>query len=159
MKTVKNEAEEFAKDLGEVLAKPKKKKAKRKNKRIEDEEQKKIVTYLEKIHPNIEFTAGAEGVPMTIGLVMKLKSMGIIRKNNPDLFIMEPNEKYHGLIIELKKPDEKITTNTGKMVANEHINEQMDKLLRFRKKGYYADFCFGALEFQALLKKYLNNEL
>lgn len=156
-----SEEEEFLKDVKQDVTKKvaSKKKKRKKNKREEEEEQIKIVRYLTDIHPNIEFTAGAEGIPMQIGMVMKLKRLGIIRKGNPDLMILEPNKKYHGLVIELKKKSEKITTKTGKLVADEHIEDQMSKIQKFRSKGYYADFCFGALEFQALFKKYLNNEL
>lgn len=72
----------------------------------------------------------------------KFKKMGT-RAGFPDLELLYPNGKYHGLFIELKAPGGKVSQKQ---------KEWIDKL---NKRGYYAKVCVGFDEAIETIKSYL----
>ncbi len=79
----------------------------------------------------------------------KLKSCGT-KKGIPDYFLCLPNEKYHGLFLEMKKSDQ---------VKRKKKPEQVEWNIRLLRAGYYCDFVHGWIEASELIKKYINNQL
>ena len=75
--------------------------------------------------------ATASGVKIPIGLVLKCKLSGIIKKGLPDIVIPYPRNGFHGLYLELK-------TETGHPSP-----EQSFFIKRLREEGYMALVAFG----------------
>lgn len=73
----------------------------------------------------------------------KLKKMGL-SKGFPDISILEPRGKYHGLYIEMKRKGNKPTT------------EQIEWLRNLKSKGYATGLCYSASDAIALIEKYIN---
>lgn len=73
----------------------------------------------------------------------KFKRMGT-RAGFPDLELLYPNGKYHGLFIELKAPGGKVTKN------------QKEWMHRLNSRGYYAKVCVGFDEAKNTILEYLN---
>lgn len=73
----------------------------------------------------------------------ELKRMGL-SKGVPDLFLAYPNNKYHGLWIELK-------ADATKRVSK----EQKEWINKLNKYGYKATVCFGADAAIQEIKNYL----
>jgi len=83
-----------------------------------------------------------------------------IQKNGfkcPDLIILQPNEKYNGLFIELKT--ETPFKRDGTIKKNEHLEGQLKTLQDLRNKGYFAEFCWSFYMATDLINKYLKNQL
>ena len=74
-----------------------------------------------------------------------------------DLQIFEPNEKYHGLFIELKvkSPFKK----NGELLKDEHLEGQQKSIDDLNAKGYYACFSVGLDMTIKIINDYLNNKL
>ena len=72
----------------------------------------------------------------------KLKKMGV-KAGMPDLQLLEANESYHGLWIELK-------AKKGKLQPSQRLMIQ-----RLEEQGYLCKVCFGAGEAINEIKKYL----
>lgn len=62
---------------------------------------------------------------------------------------------YHGLFLEIKRPDVKIYKKNGELVANSHIREQAAVLDELRKCGYKAEFACGFDEAKKIIDEYL----
>ncbi len=59
----------------------------------------------------------------------------------PDLLILEPKGKYHGLFIELKVKN--IYKKNGELLKNDHLDGQAKTISDLKDKGYYATFSIG----------------
>ena len=123
----------------------------------EANEQMLVVQYLKLQYPNVIFNCDMSGIKLSIGQAVKQKKLGM-PKGYPDLFIAEPNGKYHGLFIELKKSGTKLFKRDGKPV-NEHIEEQNEMLDRLQERGYYATFCIGFDEAKQTIDSYFKKQL
>ena len=77
-----------------------------------------------------------------VGVAVKLKAEGL-RPGVPDLFLPVPNDKYHGLFIEMKIKPNKTTA------------EQLITIKRLREWGYCAGVCYSALQAQEIIRDYL----
>jgi hypothetical protein len=87
----------------------------------------------------------------------KLKLMQ--RKGYPDLFIAQPNKKYHGLYIELKENKDKVIGKKGKMLGNKYLREQIEMMELLQDKGYCCFFCWDIKQFVDILNDYLNDRI
>ena len=67
----------------------------------------------------------------------------------PDYFFYYPSGKFHGLAIEMKKS---MRYGGSRPVTSP---EQMERILRFRKRGYAAYVCEGEEEAVKVFRKYL----
>ena len=123
----------------------------------EANEQKLVVQYLRLQYPNVIFNCDMSGIKLSIGQAVKQKALGM-PKGYPDLFIAEPNNKYHGLFIELKKSGLKLFKKDGSWI-NEHIEEQNEMIGKLNARGYYATFCIGFEEAKETIDNYLKGAL
>ena len=84
----------------------------------------------------------------------------LIQKNGfktPDLLILEPNQKYNGLFIELKV--ESPFKKNGELKSNEHLEAQQKSIEELNKKGYYACFSWGFENTIDLIRNYFKNTM
>lgn len=113
-----------------------------------------VVEYLKLQYPKVIFrTDFGAGIKMTIGQAVAQKSLQTGDKY-PDLFIAEPNLRFHGLFIELKREGYKLL-NKNNEYRTEHLKMQfrcMDKLI---SKGYMAAFAVGFDEAKQIIDKYM----
>ena len=72
----------------------------------------------------------------------KLKEMGL-SKGFPDISILEPRGKYHGLYIEMKRK------------GNSPTDDQIKWLMELRARGYATALCYSADEAIAKIEKYM----
>ena len=73
----------------------------------------------------------------------KLKEMGL-SKGFPDISILEPMGKYHGLYIEMKRKGNKLT------------EDQIKWLMELRARGYATALCYSASEAIDKIEKYMS---
>lgn len=73
----------------------------------------------------------------------KLKQMGL-SPGFPDISILEPKGKYHGLYIEMKRKGNKPSDN------------QMSWIMELRKRNYCATVCYSADDAITLIERYMN---
>lgn len=102
--------------------------------------QKSVCTYLNHQYPNVLFLSDTiAAVKLTIIQGARNKAIQKEGFKTPDLIILKPNSKYHGLFIELKikSPFKK----NGDLKANEHLEGQQKTLNQLSGLGYFA--CFG----------------
>lgn len=119
------------------------KKHKTSNLRSEDSEQEAVIEYcrlrsIPIIHiPNEGKRSASYGA--------KMKRMGLA-KGFPDLFIPEPINGAHGLFIELKADNGKIS------------KDQEEWLMLLSKKGYRSFVCRGFNAAKSVIEKYLKGD-
>lgn len=107
-----------------------------------------IVNYLRLQYPNAIFTGTMGGqFQRHYSQRMKAKRTGYL-KGVSDLLIFEPNDKYFGLFIELKKDKKSYPSKEQKVF----ISGTLDR-------GYYAICCKGFDHCKEIIDKYFNNEL
>lgn len=118
-----------------------------------------VCDYLKLQYPNVIFFSDASGMRVTQGLRMELKRKRCKNYKIPDLIILCPNDKYNGLIIELKRGSENPFKKDGSLKAGEHIEEQFKSILELSRLGYYACFAYEFHNCQDIIDKYFKNEL
>ena len=96
-----------------------------------------ICNYIRLQYPDVVFTSEASGLRLPIGLAVKAKKM---RSNHtlPDLWILEPKNGYHGLIIELKAKS--AYTDKGRLKMTKHVLDQMYTMGLLGSKKYRCAF-------------------
>lgn len=122
--------------------------------------QKQVCAYLSLQWPSILFLSD------TIAAV-KLKPQQAIRNKViqkdgfkcPDLIILEPRGKWHGLFIELKTETPFRKDGVIKASQNDHLEKQELALLALEVKGYKASFSWGFEMTKTLIDNYLENKL
>ena len=105
-----------------------------------------VIQYLKSAYPGKLYCASAGGMFTSMKQAIKMKATGYV-KGFPDLQICEPNEKYHGLFIELK---------TSKGVASKEQKEWRVALLN---RGYYASICKGFDEAKEVIDGYFEGSI
>jgi hypothetical protein len=105
-----------------------------------------IVQYIKVMYPNALYCASAGGMFTSMKQAIKMKMTGYV-KGFPDLQICEPNEKYHGLFIEVK---------TDKGVVSK---EQKEWIKQLNKRGYYATYVKGSEDAIKLIDAYFKNAI
>ena len=114
---------------------------------LEHNEQKNLFQWLGFQHPHLLACSQIAGVNLNKAQAGKAKAGGY-KKGFPDIAIMEPNQKYHGLFIEMKRI-KKSTTSAEQKVWIQDLLE----------KGYYAVVCKGYEEARNVITRYLRNEI
>lgn len=109
----------------------------------EDKVYEAVAEYLKKVWPMVlyHFDFGS-------GLKMgwaKAKQQKRLQSEQawPDLAILKPIGRYHGLFIEIKKEDVVVFKKDGTLRSNEHLQEQYECILQLRMEGYAAKFAIG----------------
>ena len=123
----------------------------------EEKEHKLICDYLKLKYPDVIFTSDASGLRLPMGLAKKFSKLKSGR-GIPDLIILEPKGGYSGLVIELKKSEEKIYKKDGKTFKTPHLIEQAIVLDRLKKKGYASYFAIGYKMAVEIIDDYFNNK-
>lgn len=77
------------------------------------------------------------------------KVMGC-KKNMLDLFFLEPNEEYTGLVLELKCENPYKKDGTCK-----HKGQEAE-IVRLRERGYHADFYWDYKQAKEIIEKYFD---
>lgn len=119
-----------------------------------------VADYLRLRYPNVLFHSDyGSGIRLTPGQAVKQKRLQGGRRAYPDLFIAFVrclgDRYYHGLFLEIKRPDVTIYKKNGELVANAHIREQAAVLDELRKCGYKAEFACGFDEAKKIIDEYL----
>ncbi len=107
----------------------------------------RIAIHMHKNHPSIPFRFDLVDKIGRINGIKTKQLHGKWSKGYPDLFIMQPNSKYHGLFLELKAT--KTVHNTP------HTQRQHAYHRVLRKRGYLAMFVCGYEETILKLEEYL----
>ena len=112
-----------------------------------------ICQYIRTQYPNVIFTSDSSGVRLNIGAAKGLKAK---RSNHkiPDLIIMQPNQIWHGLMLEIKTSDTKILTKKG-TYTSPHIKEQAKTLEMLNDLKYLALFVCGFDEAKKIIDSYM----
>lgn len=98
----------------------------------EEVEQRLVIKHLREKYPGALYTIAPNGMKLPMSVAIKLKDMGY-RSGTPDILILEPKGKYHGLLVEMK-------IQKGGKVSPEQTRFIEDAQTR----GYYAVVCCGA---------------
>lgn len=118
-----------------------------------------IADYMSYKYPDVIYRFDlAADLKLSIGQARKHKRLQG-RRGYPDLFIAFVrslgDRYYHGLFLEIKRPDVKIYKKNGELVANEHIREQAALLDELCERGYKAEFACGFDEAKKIIDEYL----
>jgi hypothetical protein len=122
----------------------------------EIELQSQICKFIRLQYPNTIFRSDfASGMRMSIGQAMRHKSLQSSRAF-PDLFILEPKARSHGLFLEIKTSYDKVYKKDGLLRSSPHLTEQREMLDRLIILGYEAHFTFSLDHARFLIAKYMN---
>jgi len=117
-----------------------------------------LAEYMRLQYPQVLFRSDLGGVRLSPGLRMRMARLQSGR-SWPDFFVAYPSHGYHGLFIEIKKPNTKIYTNKMQLVANPHIRAQYAMLQHLFTLGYQAQFGVGFERCKVLVDGYLGAPL
>lgn len=115
-----------------------------------------VAEYISYQYPNVIFNSDMSGIKLTAGQAKKAAKLRSSRAF-PDVTIYEPRNGFCGLFIELKADGVTVFKKDGSLVADKHIREQYQMILKLRAKGYKADFAIGFDEAKTLTDSYLKN--
>jgi len=124
----------------------------------EFELQKSICKWLNLQYGNILYLSDTiASVKLTLPQQARNKSIQKKDFKTPDLLIFYPNEKYHGLFIELKSksPFKKDYT----LLNDEHIQAQQKTICQLNELGYFSCFSWSFDMTKNIIEKYINNQL
>lgn len=115
-----------------------------------------IAEYLQLHHSGVIYRFDlASDLKLTIGQAKKHKKLHPTR-GYPDLFIAEPNGKYAGLFLEIKKDGTSVFKKDGTLRKDAHLEEQFKMLQNLVMKGYKANFAIGYDDCIKQIEEYLN---
>ena len=106
-----------------------------------------VVNWIKWDFPEMLYCASAGGMRTSLSVAKKMKASGYV-KGFPDLQIMHPTMKHHGMFIELKADK--------KCYASKEQKEWVEKL---NERGYYAVVCKGFDESIDQITEYLNENV
>lgn len=124
-------------------------------------EQSHLFTWLNLQHPDLLACSQVAGANLSKAGAGRAKAGGY-KKGFPDVSILKPSGKYHGLFIEMKKANKKIVSKkTGKLIqASKGVvsPEQKDWINKLNDQGYLAVVCYGFDEAKEVIERYLIKE-
>jgi len=109
---------------------------------IEHNEQTKLVMWVRAFHPDLMLAAIPNGGHRRAMAAVKLKAEGVVA-GMPDLCLLEPKNGLHGLFIEMKTEDGKVSEQQKKIHA------------RLTERGYCVTVCRSFKEGQQAIIDYL----
>jgi hypothetical protein len=113
-----------------------------------------VSKYLSMQYPNLIYHFDlSSGGKLPMNMAVRNKRMNKWT-SYPDLFICQPNDRYHGLFLELKAVD--IYKKDGSLRANEHVEKQNVMLNRLKDRGYCAMFAIGFDDVKKKIDNYLS---
>lgn len=117
--------------------------------------QKQICKWLDLQFPKVLYLSDTiASVKLTIPQQQRNKQIQKEGFKCPDLLILEPNNIYHGLFIELKvkSPYKK----DGSLYKNKHLKTQQKTIKDLTQKGYYSCFSWGFEMTKNIITEYFN---
>lgn len=105
-----------------------------------------VVNWLKLNYPKIIYCASAGGMRTSLSVAKKMKASGYV-KGFPDLQIMHPTKRHHGMFIELKADKKSYPTK-----------EQKEWIEKLNKLGYYAVICKGFDSAIEEITRYINED-
>ena len=102
---------------------------------------KSIATYLTLQYPRVIYHFDPTGLNLSKAQAGMLKAIQK-DKGYPDLFIIEPRNRFHGLFLEIKPEGTKLLKKDLTPV-NPHVQEQYNYLSILRGLGFDAHFAVG----------------
>lgn len=121
----------------------------------EDLLQESVCAYIRAEYPTVIFTCEPSGLrvaPKQRGMLSRMRSGTKL----PDLWILEPRGRYHGLILELKTIKGTPYRKDGTLRRGEHIQGQAAVLQLLLEKGYMANFAVGEQDALTQIKNYMD---
>lgn len=120
----------------------------------------KVCEYLRNFHPNILFMSDTvANLRLTLPQQMRNKKIQKSDFHCPDLIIFKPNEKYHGLFIELKTESPWKKDGFIKASQNDHLAKQLETIMDLNNLKFYACFSWDFNDCIEKINDYLNNIL
>lgn len=121
--------------------------------------QKSVCQYLNYQYPEVFYLSDTIA-SLKLSIPQQVRNNAIQKKNFhcPDLLILEPNNTYKGLFIELKTDTPYKLNGEIKASSKDHLLNQQNTILKLNEKGYKS---FFAWEFETIIKEidsYLKNK-
>lgn len=121
--------------------------------------QKKICEHLKTYYPDVYFFSDPSGIKLSPNILKLLKATRSAH-SQLDICIMEPNEEFKGLFIEVKASTP--YKQNGELFADEHLQDQYSVMKKLRDKGYQCVFCWelkqAIIIFEIYFGKYHDNK-
>ena len=114
---------------------------------------KSIATYLTLQYPRVIYHFDPTGLNLSKAQAGMLKAIQK-DKGYPDLFIIEPRNRFHGLFLEIKPEGTKLLKKDLTPV-NPHVQEQYNYLSILRGLGFDAHFAVGFDDAKKKIDTYL----
>ena len=114
---------------------------------------KSIATYLTLQYPRVIYHFDPTGLNLSKAQAGMLKAIQK-DKGYPDLFIIEPRNRFHGLFLEIKPEGTKLLKKDLTPV-NPHVQEQYNYLSILRGLGFDAHFAVGFDDAKEKIDTYL----
>lgn len=123
-------------------------------KHLEYDLQKRVCAYIEWKYPNVLFLSDTiANIRLTAPQQTRNKAIQKKGFKCPDLLILQPNEQYKGLFIELKQNSP--FKRDGLLKSNEHLQGQQLSIDRLNELGYYACFAWSFDMTKQIIDDYL----
>ena len=121
--------------------------------------QKSICQYLNYQYPNVFYLSDTIA-NLNLSIPQQVRNKAIQKQgfHCPDLLILEPNNTYKGLFIELKTATPYKLNGEIKASSKDHLLNQQNTILKLNEKGYKS---FFAWEFETIINeidKYLKDK-
>ncbi len=118
--------------------------------------QRRVCTYLKVKYPNVFFLSDAiSNVRLTPQQQQRNKAIQNRDFHCPDLLIIQPNEEFNGLFIELKIATPFKKNGEIKASSKDHLKNQLDTINRLKSMGYNASFQWDYDEIVKLIDDYM----
>jgi len=117
-----------------------------------------VCKYLDAQYKDVVYTSDMSGVRLTKGQAVKAKKQRSKQYKIPDLLILQANQKYAGLILELKTDVSKVFGKKGQVLKNIHVESQIKTLYKLTAVGYFATFVFSFDMAKKTIDDYLNDK-
>ena len=117
---------------------------------------KAICKYIKLQYPNVYFLSDPSGLKMSIGMAMELKRTRS-QHAQLDIVILEPNNTFNGLILEVKKDRSEVFKKNGGYRESKHVQKQRKSIEHLREKGYYVIYVFDLYDAKLFIEAYVNN--
>lgn len=122
--------------------------------RTEKELTKQICLYIKTQYPSVYFFTDQSGMFTPYRSSKKQLKYNRSHHAQLDLIILEPKGNYNGLIIELKRENERVFKKNGGP-ATLHVFEQLNSIEHLNNRGYMACFCVGFDQAKSLIDRYM----
>jgi len=117
--------------------------------------QTQVCEYLERQYPKVLFLSDTvASVKLTFAQQNRNKKIQKHGFKCPDLIILQPKDKFHGLFIELKAKSP-FKKDGITLLSNEHVEDQAKTLIALLQKGYFATFAWSFEMAKKIIDTYL----